>query len=111
MDDTHGLCFQYNGKRKPPVLGRDKSGEPLPLLARTTETLPNTTDWFGRWRPGANPENDYLIDRAAQRTISYPGTPGVLPQDSAVTVSMGEISDRTLEHLAPSDRMIVVTRR
>jgi hypothetical protein len=24
---------------------------------------------------------------------------------------MGEISDRTLEHLAPSDRMIVITRR
>jgi Rieske oxygenase family protein len=28
-----------------------------------------------------------------------------------VTESMGEISDRTLEHLAPSDRMIVMTRR
>jgi hypothetical protein len=24
---------------------------------------------------------------------------------------MGEISDRTIEHLAPSDRMIVMTRR
>jgi hypothetical protein len=59
----------------------------------------------------ANPDNDYLIDRDAQRTISYTGIDGVFPQDSAVTVSMGEISDRTLEHLAPSDRMIVVTRR
>lgn len=35
----------------------------------------------------------------------------MFPQDSAVTESMGEISDRTLEHLAPSDRMIVMTRR
>ena len=34
----------------------------------------------------------------------------VFGQDSAVTVSMGEISDRALEHLAPSDRMIVMTR-
>ena len=59
----------------------------------------------------ANPDNDYLIDREAQRTISYTGIAGVFPQDSAVTVSMGEISDRTLEHLAPSDRMIVITRR
>ena len=59
----------------------------------------------------ANPGNDYLIDREAQRTVSYTGITGVFPQDSAVTVSMGEISDRTLEHLAPSDRMIVVTRR
>jgi phthalate 4,5-dioxygenase len=59
----------------------------------------------------ANPDNDYLIDREAQRTVSYTGIAGVFPQDSAVTVSMGEISDRTLEHLAPSDRMIVITRR
>jgi phthalate 4,5-dioxygenase oxygenase subunit len=28
-----------------------------------------------------------------------------------VTESMGTISDRTLEHLAPSDRMITLTRR
>jgi phthalate 4,5-dioxygenase oxygenase subunit len=28
-----------------------------------------------------------------------------------VTESMGAISDRTLEHLAPSDRMITMTRR
>jgi phthalate 4,5-dioxygenase len=111
MDDTHVMSFQFNWKHKTPVLSRDKAGEPLPLLSRTTETLPNTTDWFGRWRPVANPSNDYLIDREAQHTISYTGIAGVFPQDSAVTVSMGEISDRTLEHLAPSDRMIVMTRR
>jgi phthalate 4,5-dioxygenase len=111
MDDTHVMSFQFNWKHKTPVLSRDKTGKPLPLLTRTTEILPNTTDWFGRWRPVANPDNDYLIDREAQRMISYTGIDGVFPQDSAVTVSMGEISDRTLEHLAPSDRMIVVTRR
>jgi LigXa C-terminal domain like len=111
VDDTHVMSFRFNWKHKTPVLSRDKTGEPLPLLARATETLPNTTDWFGRWRPVANPDNDYLIDREAQRTISYTGIAGVFPQDSAVTVSMGEISDRTLEHLAPSDRMIVMTRR
>jgi phthalate 4,5-dioxygenase oxygenase subunit len=111
MDDTHVISFQFNWKHKTPVLSRDKTGKPLPLLTRTTETLPKTTGWFGRWRPAANPDNDYLIDREAQRTISYTGIDGVFPQDSAVTVSMGEISDRTLEHLAPSDRMIVVTRR
>jgi hypothetical protein len=73
--------------------------------------LPNTADWFGRWRAVANHTNDYLIDREAQRTISYTGIAGVFPQDSAVTESMGDISDRTLENLAPSDRMIVITRR
>ena len=59
----------------------------------------------------ANQGNDYLIDRDAQRTVSYSGIAAIFPQDSAVTESMGEISDRTLEHLAPSDRMIVATRR
>jgi phthalate 4,5-dioxygenase oxygenase subunit len=51
-----------------------------------------------------------MIDRDAQRTISYTGIAGVFPQDSAMTESMGDITDRTLEHLAPSDRMIVLTR-
>jgi phthalate 4,5-dioxygenase len=73
--------------------------------------LPNTADWFGRWRPIANQDNDYLIDRDAQRTVSYTGIAGVFPQDSAVIESMGTISDRTRENLAPSDLMIVVTRR
>jgi hypothetical protein len=83
----------------------------LPLLDRVSATLPNTADWFGRWRAIANQNNDYLIDREAQRTISYTGIAGVFPQDSAVTESMGEISDRTLENLAPSDLMIAITRR
>lgn len=73
--------------------------------------LPNTTDWYGRFRPVPNQSNNYLIDREAQRTISYTGINGVFPQDSAVTEGMGAISDRTLETLAPSDMMIVITRR
>jgi hypothetical protein len=111
MDDNHTMSFLFSWKRKTPVLGLTRTGEPLPLLSRATPALPNTADWFGRWRPVANQDNDYLIDRDAQRTISYTGIEGVFPQDSAVTESMGEISDRTLEHLAPSDRMIVMTRR
>jgi len=93
------------------VLSTNKGGEPLPLLDRVSPTLPNTADWFGRWRAVANHANDYLIDREAQRTISYTGINGVFPQDSAVTESMGDISDRALENLAPSDRMIFITRR
>ena len=111
MDDTHTMAFTFSWSRKTPVLSWNKKGEPLPLLDRVTETLPNTTDWYGRWRPVANKDNDYLVDRDAQRTVSYTGINGVFPQDSAVTEGMGEISDRTLENLALSDLMIVVTRR
>ena len=111
MDDTHTMTYLFSWKRRTPGLGLLRSGEPIPYLDRATATLPNTTDWFGRWRPAANQTNDYDIDRAAQRTVSYTGIPEVFTQDSAVTESMGEISDRTLEHLAPSDRMITLTRR
>jgi phthalate 4,5-dioxygenase len=111
MDDTHTMAFTFSWSRKTPVITANKRGEPLPLLDRVTPTLPNTADWFGRWRPVANQSNDYLIDRDAQRTISYTGIAGVFPQDSAVTESMGDISDRARENLAPSDLMIIMTRR
>jgi phthalate 4,5-dioxygenase len=111
MDDTHTMTFSFSWRRRTPVLGLLKSGEPIPYLDRATAALPNTSDWFGRWRPIANQTNDYQMDRDAQRTVSYTGIAEVFAQDSAMTESMGEISDRTLEHLAPSDRMITLTRR
>jgi phthalate 4,5-dioxygenase len=111
MDDTHTMSFNFSWRRRTQPLTVKRDGAPIPFLDRITPTLPNTVDWFGRWRPVANAGNDYMIDREAQRTVSYTGIDGVFPQDSAVTESMGEISDRTLEHLAPSDRMIVATRR
>jgi phthalate 4,5-dioxygenase len=110
MDDTHTMSFNLSWNRRTLPLCVTRTGEPIPFLDRTTPTLPNTADWFGRWRPVANRSNDYLIDREAQRTVSYSGIAGVFPQDSAVTESMGEITDRALEHLAPSDRMIIMTR-
>jgi phthalate 4,5-dioxygenase len=111
MDDTHTMSFTLSWSQRTPPLAATRNGEPIPFLDRSTPTLPNTADWFGRWRPVANRDNDYLIDREAQRTVSYSGIAGIFEQDSAVTESMGEISDRTLEHLAPSDRMIILTRR
>src|SRR5262249_25081971 len=111
MDDTHTMSFNFGWNRRTPPLSVVRTGEPIPYLDRTTRTLPNTTERFGRWRPAANRTNDYLIDREAQRTVSYSGIADIFSQDSAVTESMGEITDRTLEHLAPSDRIIIVTRR
>ena len=53
------------------------------------ETLPNTTDWYGRFRAVANANNDYLIDRDQQKTASYTGIGSIFLQDQAVTESMG----------------------
>jgi nitrite reductase/ring-hydroxylating ferredoxin subunit len=75
------------------------------------EFLPDTTDWLGRFRLAQNRDNDYLIDREAQRTESFTGIAGIHQQDQAVTESMGPIYDRTQEHLGSSDAMVIRTRR
>jgi phthalate 4,5-dioxygenase len=76
------------------------------------ELLPNTTDWYGRYRLAGNSTNDYNIDREAQaRMESFTGIPTVHQQDQAITESMGPIVDHSFENLAPSDLMIAQTRR
>ena len=79
---------------------------------RRRRLQPNTTDWYGRWRPVQNAANDYLIDREAQRNdVIYTGITHIAMQDQAITESMGDIVDHSFEHLAPSDQMITRTRR
>ncbi len=73
--------------------------------------LPNTNDWYGRHRLVARRENDYFVDRDMQKNVNYTGIQGIGRQDQAAVECMGEIVDRTLEHLAPSDRMIALTRK
>jgi nitrite reductase/ring-hydroxylating ferredoxin subunit len=75
------------------------------------EFLPDSSDWTGKFRLTQNKDNDYLIDREAQRTTSYTGIAGIHQQDQAVTESMGPIYDRTQEHLGTSDAMVIRTRR
>jgi phthalate 4,5-dioxygenase len=59
-----------------------------------------------------NKRNDYLIDREAQKTISFTGIRGVRVQDMAVQEDQrGPISDRTTEHLGASDTGVIATRR
>ena len=99
LDDTH-MMFVFIGPKSGP--GEAHGIEPL---------LPNSTDWLGRYRCVQNEENDYLIDREVQRTSSYTGIAGIHQQDQAITESMGPITDRTREHVAPSDQMVLKTRR
>jgi hypothetical protein len=73
--------------------------------------LPDTTHWLGKFRLTQNKDNDYRIDRQAQRTRSFTGIAGIHQQDQAITESMGAIIDRTQEHLGTSDAMVIRTRR
>ena len=61
--------------------------------------------------PIRNARNNYLIDRQAQKTVSYTGIKGISEQDMAVQESMGPIVDRTREHLGTADTAIIAYRR
>jgi phenylpropionate dioxygenase-like ring-hydroxylating dioxygenase large terminal subunit len=76
------------------------------------DVLPNTTDWYGRFRLTAQASNDYLVDRDKQRSgESYTGMATIHLEDQAITESMGPILDRSSEHLGSSDTMVIRTRR
>jgi phthalate 4,5-dioxygenase len=62
--------------------------------------------------PVRNKENNYMIDRLAQKTSSYTGITGVREQDMAVQEDQrGPVSQRSREHLATSDLGVIAARR
>jgi phthalate 4,5-dioxygenase len=86
MDAGHGIHVLY----EPPA----QAGQPI------------------SWRPRANKDNDYLIDRKAQREKrAYSGVFGISEQDASLQESMGAIQDRTKEKLLSTDKGIVMARR
>ena len=112
MDDHHTMFVSLRWRNEPPFVTNDKAGKLMPGFERVFDYLPNTTEWHGRWRLKARPENDWLVDREAQKTGgNFTGITGIHQQDQAITESMGPVTDHLFEHLAPSDRMIMATRR
>ena len=111
MDDTHTMFASLSWRGSPPSMRPLQNGRMVPGSRLGFDYLPNTTDWYGRWRLTQNPSNDWMVDRAAQRSESYTGIPSIHGQDQAVTESMGPITDHEFENLGPSDIMIARTRR
>jgi hypothetical protein len=72
---------------------------------------PRTSAPYGRWRPLGSLENDFFQDRELQRTQTYSGIREFWAQDAAPQLSMGEICDRTEEHLGTSDLAIIAVRK
>jgi phthalate 4,5-dioxygenase oxygenase subunit len=76
------------------------------------EYEPGTDVPGGPFRPKQNKDNDYLIDRVAQKERrSFSGVFGFAAQDASLQESMGPIQDHDAEKLLPSDRAIVMARR
>src|SRR5258707_4352375 len=111
MDDTHTMTYNLAWKKKTRPLETLKNGDWIPGLKPDMQFLPNTNDWYGRHRLVARRDNDYFIDRDMQKNASFTGIQGIGRQDQAAVECMCEIVDRSLEHLAPSDRMIAITRK
>ena len=109
MDDTHMLSIGF-GVAAPEDAERTRGGG-----GPGRQLLPNTRDWYGRFRQMSGLENDFLIDRDLQRSNRGPngftGIQGVGRQDQAMTTSMGAIYDRSREHLGTSDAMVIQVRR
>ena len=64
-----------------------------------------------KYRPLRNRDNDYLLDRAMQKSVNYTGIQGINTQDRAVQESMGPVVDRSAEHLGTTDAAVIAFRR
>jgi phthalate 4,5-dioxygenase len=109
MDDHHTMTF-----------GMHAANGPMPpqelMFGPAPAYLPNSDDWFGRFRLTRNVANGFALDRSL--TAQFPGAfgagagiQGQAVQDAAVVQSMGAVADRTQEHLGVGDAMVVRLRR
>jgi phthalate 4,5-dioxygenase oxygenase subunit len=65
----------------------------------------------GTFRPMINKDNDYLMDRAAQKANkTYCGVETIAMQDAAIQESMGPIQDRSKENLTSTDNGVIMAR-
>lgn len=107
MDDEHTMFFMTGPKSR-----RMAAGNTM-LLGQSA--VPNSGDWFGRFRLEANARNDYFLDRELQHEQNsldnYTGIHGIHLQDQAISESEGLIYDRSTEHLGTSDVLIIRVRR
>jgi phenylpropionate dioxygenase-like ring-hydroxylating dioxygenase large terminal subunit len=104
VDDEHCWAWSYDfhPTRAITEAERDamKSGKGIHVL-----NMPGT------YRPVANKENDYLINREAQRRgDTYSGVEGIAMQDASLQESMGPIVDRNKENLVSTDNGIIMAR-
>jgi phenylpropionate dioxygenase-like ring-hydroxylating dioxygenase large terminal subunit len=106
IDDEQCYVYNYLLSHTPAIpIARDFA------LAQEKAYGRGPDDLLPGFRLKANRENDYLIDRAAQRTRTYSGIAGINTQDYALQEGMGPILDRSREHLAHSDRVIILARQ
>jgi phenylpropionate dioxygenase-like ring-hydroxylating dioxygenase large terminal subunit len=111
IDDEH--CWAWSINFRPDrALTADERREMAAGKGIHCEYEAGTDRPGGPFRPKQNQDNDYLIDRVAQREKrAYSGVFGFSVQDSSLQESMGPIQDLLREKLLPTDRAIAMARR
>lgn len=105
IDDEHCWAWSINWQPSRPLTGHERA-EMQAGRGIHVEYEPGT------FRPKANKDNDYLIDRVAQKEKrAYSGVFGFSMQDASLQESMGPIQNHEAERLLPTDRGIVMARR
>ena len=111
IDDEHTLIW---GMRWHPA--RDiPEGEPYTRSDLMVGVGPmrehQTGKFYADCWPAAGLDNDFMLDREAQRTQSFTGIPAIRLQDAAMTTSMGRVMNRNREHLGTTDTAIIKSRQ
>ncbi|MBI67147.1 MAG: (2Fe-2S)-binding protein [Chloroflexi bacterium] len=105
IDDHNNMRWTFVWNLARPLLATDvedwRNGSGLHAAA-----LPGPDHW-----PLRNKENDYLINRDYQKTLSFTGITGTGEQDFSVQEGMGPITPRNKEHLGTTDIGIIKSRR
>jgi phenylpropionate dioxygenase-like ring-hydroxylating dioxygenase large terminal subunit len=119
IDDTHTMSWGMTTGRldQPPNPNRP---QPNPA-GGDRGILPNNKGWLGRFRlrfyneTAESGDFDFGVDRDAQKTsrtyTGYSGLPSIAEQDGAITWSQGQVVNRSREHLATTDAMVIRVRR
>ena len=100
VDDTSTMRFGFTARHDRPFTAEERH-------AIVVER--NQVEADGRRMYRA--DNDYLIDRLAQKTVTPSGILPTREQDACATESMGAIMDRTEEHLYHADAAIIRYRQ
>jgi phthalate 4,5-dioxygenase len=111
IDDYHCWAWSINFRPERPLTDEERQhlseGKGVHCEYEEGTAVPG-----GTFRPKANKDNDYLLDRQAQKEKrAFSGVFGFAAQDASLQESMGPIQDHENEKLLPSDRGIVMARR